>query len=55
MIIRWFIEPCDDDVADLLAERQAQRAYQRQLIDHPDPRDPDHPGLPGEDQEHDHD
>jgi hypothetical protein len=36
---------CDDDVADLLAERNAQRAYQRQLMAHPDPRDPDYPEL----------
>jgi len=39
----------DDDMDDLRAERDANRAYQRQLLAHPDPRDPDHPGLPGED------
>jgi hypothetical protein len=37
------IDFCDDDVADLLAERQARRYYQRQLLNHPDPRDPDYP------------
>ena len=42
---------CDDDVADLLAERGAQRAYQRKLMAHPDPRDPDYPELDeGEDE-----
>ena len=39
----------DDDLADLRAERDANRAYQRQLLANPDPRDPDHPGLPGGD------
>lgn len=39
----------DDDLADLRAERDANRAYQRQLLAHPDPLDPDHPGLPGGD------
>jgi len=41
---------CDDELDDLRAERDAQRAYQRQLLNHPDPRDPDHPGFPGEDE-----
>ena len=40
---------CDDDLDDLRAERDAQRAYQRQLLAHPDPRDPDYPELDGED------
>lgn len=40
----------DDDAAELLQEREAQRYYQRQLLNHPDPRDPDHPGFPGEDE-----
>ena len=41
----------DDDAADLLAERNARRAYQRQLMAHPDPRDPDYPELDeGEDE-----
>ena len=41
---------CDDDLDDLRAERDAQRAYQRQLLAHPDPRDPDYPELEGEDE-----
>lgn len=41
----------DDDMDDMRAERDANRAYQRQLLAHPDARDPDHPGLPGEDEE----
>lgn len=41
----------DDDLADLRAERDANRAYQRQLMAHPDPRDPDYPELDeGEDE-----
>lgn len=39
------IDFSDDDVADLLAERDARRYYNRQLLNHHDPRDPDHPGL----------
>ena len=32
------------DVSDLVAERNAQRRYHRAWMEHPDPRDPDHPG-----------
>ena len=44
-----FVLSDEDDVVDLLAERQANRAYQRQLLQHPDPRDPDYPEPPDED------
>lgn len=33
----------DDDISDLLAERRGRRAYMRELAQHPDSRDPDHP------------
>jgi hypothetical protein len=33
----------DDDIADLLAERRGRRAHMRELAQHPDNRDPDHP------------
>lgn len=34
------------DMDDLRREESAQRRYQRQLAQHPDPRDPDHPEPP---------
>lgn len=38
--------PDYDDLTyqELLAQRRAERSYQRRLAAHPDPRDPDHPG-----------
>lgn len=50
--MRDFYEPGNDDfdASELLAERQAQKAYERELLRHPDPRDPDHPGIFGEDE-----
>mgnify|MGYP001769392103 CR=1 FL=1 len=53
--MRDFYDPTDwrDDDAeslDLAAERRARRHYERELMRHPDPRDPDHPGIFGEDE-----
>jgi hypothetical protein len=49
--MRDFYEPGNDDFdePELLVERQARKAYERKLMRHPDPRDPDHPGVFGED------
>jgi len=33
-----------DDFEDLVAQRRHDRQLTRQLINHPDPRDPDYPG-----------
>ena len=44
----------DADVADLKNEARSLKAYQNQLLAHPDCQDPDHPGCDaceGEDDE----
>lgn len=33
-----------DDLDDLRAEDNARRRYHNQLMQHPNPQDPDHPG-----------
>jgi hypothetical protein len=44
-------ESFEDERPTLLAERQAERRYHRALLAHPDPRDPDFPGYPDEDED----
>jgi len=39
----------DFDLEELRQEAQARKRYQDALARHPDPRDPDYPGLEGED------
>lgn len=38
-----FDDDSDNDRAELKAEDEAKRRYHRQLMQHPDPRDPDYP------------
>ena len=40
----------EDDTTDLQAERKARQAHLRELLAHPDPRDPDYPEIEGEDE-----
>jgi len=40
----------DDDIAELQAERKARLAHQRELLAHPDSRDPDYPEDEGDDE-----
>ena len=43
------IDDYDDfDLEELRQLRHARRAYEDALARHPDPRDPDYPGLEGE-------
>jgi hypothetical protein len=39
-------EKYGDEQPTLIAERKAQRRYFRHFLAHPDPRDPDFPGYP---------
>ena len=39
----------DDEATELQAERRARQAHLRELLAHPDPRDPDYPDE-GEDE-----
>lgn len=34
----------DSELAELRHEARARRIYERRLLQHPDPQDPDHPG-----------
>lgn len=37
-------DPDQDELDDLRAEDAARRRYRNQLLRHPHPQDPDHPG-----------
>lgn len=39
-----FVEYEDPEAAELRAQDRAERRYQRQLVAHPNPGDPDYPG-----------
>ena len=44
-----YIAECEpDDIQELADLRRAERRYYRQLGNHPDPRDPDHPEIDNE-------
>ena len=42
-------DPDEDVRAELRQEDAQRRRHTQQLLAHPDPRDPDHPGEEGED------
>lgn len=43
-------EQAESDMAELRADRAAQRRYNAEYLRHPDPRDPDYPGDEGDEE-----